>query len=373
MAADAPSGAASPLSILLVASPFAPVGPDAVGSAEQLVSLLDEALAAAGHRSIVIAPEGSVTRGVHLATQLPRGPFREAAAEHARRRHRATIARALREHRVDLVHLHGADFERYLPAPGLPVLVTLHLPPAFLPAAIFRIERPATFLHPVSVAQAAACPEDAFLLPPIAHGVAVERYRLQVTKRGFALAIGRVSPEKGYHLGLAAAARAATPVLLAGTVRPLAGHERYFREAIAPRLGGMARFLGPVGGARKRRLIAAARCLLVPSLVAEPSSLVAMEALASGTPVVAFRRGALGEIVEHGVTGFLVDDVEGMADGIRAVEMIEPAMCRRAAEERFSAARMGREYLATYASVISAARCAAALTDGGPQDRAAGM
>jgi glycosyltransferase involved in cell wall biosynthesis len=365
---------AQPLSVLLVGYPLASVGPDAVGGAEQILSILDHALVAAGHRSLVIAPEGSVCRGELLATPLPHGPFDDRAKARAQRWHRAAITCALRDERVDIVHLHGVDFDRYLPDPGPPVLATLHLPAAFYPPAVFRLERPATFLHGVSASQTASFPEDAFLLPEIPNGVVLERFRFRESKRGFALALGRICPEKGYHLALDAAARAGVALLIGGSVYPYEAHERYFREAVQPRLGAFGRFLGPVGGARKRRLLAAARCLVIPSLVAETSSLVAMEALASGTPVVAFRRGALPEIVEHGVTGFLVDDAAEMADAILAAEMIDPCACRCAAEDRFAAPRMVQAYVETYRRVIQAARCAsevAAIID--PPRRAAGM
>lgn len=367
------SGPAAPLTVLLVGYPLARVGRDAVGGVEQIVTLLDEALIAAGHRSIVIAPEGSEVRGRLLPTPLPRGPFDEAKKRRAARWHRAMITRALCDFPIDVVHLHGVDFDRYLPEPGPPVLVTLHLPPPFYAPSIFRIERPATFLHGVSASHAAALPEDAFLLPPIPNGVDLERARFQAHKHRYAIALGRVCPEKGYHLALDAAARAGVPLLIGGSVYPYDAHERYFREAVAPRLGGGSRFLGPIGGARKRRLLAGARCLLVPSLVAETSSLVAMEALASGTPVVAFRRGALPEIVEHGVTGFLVNDVAEMADAIDAAVTIDPLACRRAAEQRFSAARMTLAYVETYQKVISASRCASGIARRiEPRGRAAG-
>ena len=100
-----------------------------------------------------------------------------------------------------------------------------------------------------------------------------------------------------------------------------------------------ARHLGPVGFARKRRLLSAARCLLVPSMAPETSSLVAMEALACGTPVIAYRAGALAEIVEHGRTGFLVESTEAMADAIGRAGTIDPETCRRAARARFPLAR----------------------------------
>ena len=99
-----------------------------------------------------------------------------------------------------------------------------------------------------------------------------------------------------------------------------------------------------------------ARCLLIPSLVAETSSLVAMEALACGTPVIAFRTGALPEIVEHGKTGFVVDDVEGMAAALRRIDEIDPAVCRSTAQERFSAQRMAQRHMERYHEIIRAAR-----------------
>jgi glycosyltransferase involved in cell wall biosynthesis len=102
---------------------------------------------------------------------------------------------------------------------------------------------------------------------------------------------------------------------------------------------------------RKRVLLAGARCLIVSSVIAETSSLVAMEALACGTPVVALRRGALEDVVEHGVTGFVVDDVASMTAAIRAVSTIDRRACRAAAESRFDGRVMARAYLETYARI----------------------
>ena len=338
------------LTVLSVAYPFAPVGPDAVGGAEQILATLDRALVEAGHRSLVVACEGSTVAGALLPVPGGTGPIDDTT----RADRHATVRRAIREalgrHPVDLIHMHGIDFPAYLPAPGVPVLATLHLPPDWYPPEIFALDRPDTHLVCVSASQRRACPPGVRLLPHISNGVAVGHHSTRLSKRRFALTLGRVCPEKGFHHALDAVRLAGLPLLIGGKVFPYEAHERYFAEEIQPRLGGGRRFLGPVGGARKRRLLAAAQCLLVPSLVPETSSLVAMEAMAGGTPVVAFRSGALAEIVEPGVTGFLVEpgDTQSMAEAMRASGRLDPAACRAAARERFTAERMTGRYLTLY-------------------------
>lgn len=343
------------LTVLNVAYPLAPVGPDAVGGAEQVLTAVDEALVRTGHRSLVLACEGSTCFGQLLAMPLPEGPLDEARQREAHARYREVLARFIRTRAVDVLHFHGVDFHAYLPPSGPPVLATLHLPPDWYPPSVFRMERPHLYLHCVSAAQRRACPPGAPLLEDVPNGVALDTPRPCRRKRDFALLLGRVCPEKGLHLALQAARRADVPLLIGGQVFPYPAHERYFRESVVPLLDARRRFLGPLGLVRKRRLLAAARCLLVPSLAPETSSLVAMEALACGTPVVAFRIGALPDIVEHGRTGFLVDGPEEMADALREVHRLRPEDCRRAAEERFSVEDMARHYLAIYERLASRA------------------
>lgn len=342
-----------PLTILQVAYPFAPVGSDAVGGAEQILSALDHALVRRGHRSVVVACEGSDTAGALFAHPMPGGAIDDAARADGHAAVRAGMDEALRRYPVDLVHMHGIDFASYLPPPGPPCLATLHLPPAWYPAAALHPARPGTWLHCVSAAQHRACPPSPRLLPPIPNGVPVEALAAhRHARRGFALTLGRICPEKGQHLALDAAHRAGAPLLLAGEVFPYQTHQDYFTTAVAPRLDRRRRWLGAVGFARKRRLLSAARCLLVPSLAAETASLVAMEALACGTPVIAFPAGALAELIEPGRTGFLVRDAAEMAGAIRRAGEIDPDICRRTARDRFSAARMIDAYLACYAALV---------------------
>lgn len=336
------------LTVLNVAYPFAPVGQDAVGGAEQVVAQLDFALSRNGHRSLVVASEGSKTAGTLVAT--PRWDARvvkAATREAAVRWHRAAVTQALGKWRIDLVHLHGVDFMDYLPPPGPQVLVTLHLPIAWYPAAVFQLERPRTYLHCVSRTQHRDCPAGSRLLPPIQNGVEAP-LSVRHAKRNFVMCLGRICPEKGFHLALEAASQAGTPLLLAGQVFPYESHQHYFEREIRPRLDRHRRFIGPVGARRKRRLLSAARCLLVPSLAPETSSLVAMEAMACGTPVIAFESGALGEIVEHGRNGFLVSSPAEMADAIHCVAELKSEDCRQTVRSRFSQDQMISSYLGLY-------------------------
>jgi glycosyltransferase involved in cell wall biosynthesis len=186
----------------------------------------------------------------------------------------------------------------------------------------------------------------------VPNGIPVERFSLRAKKAQYALALGRICPEKGFHFALDAAKMARTELCLAGAIHPYEHLESYFEQEIVPRLNRRRRFIGPVGFARKRRLLARAKCLLIPSTVAETSSLVAMEALAAGTPVIAFPSGALPEIIEHGRTGFIVSSVEEMAAAIRRVGQLDPQACRAAARTRFAAEPMIRHYLGIYDRLI---------------------
>ncbi len=303
------------ITVLSVAYPFAPARAGSAGGAEQVLHMLDAAIVRAGNRSIVIAQEGSQVEGGLMAMPSTPGVIDEKARRKAHSAFKAAIGKALKEQAIDIVHMHGLDFRSYLPEPGVPVLVTLHLPLEWYGKDALNLPRPGTHFVCVSGSQRRAM-HGFESLPIIENGVPVKRLRLDVNKGAFAISIGRVCPEKGFHIAADAARGANIPLIIAGALYPYPEHERYFREVLAPKLGKGCRFIGPVGFERKRRLLSAAQCLIVPSLVPETSSLVAMEALACGTPVVANRVGALTEIVEHGRTGFLVKNTDEMSKAI---------------------------------------------------------
>jgi glycosyltransferase involved in cell wall biosynthesis len=328
------------------------VGNDAVGGSEQILAALDRALTAAGHHSVVIAAEGSKVQGTLIASPRAINRLDDSAREWGRRVHRQLLYDTLDRYPVDLIHMHSLDFHRYLPSCGIPVLATLHLPPDWYPAEIFNSDQSHFYMNCVSRTQQQACPSSRRPLELIPNGVDVDRLEVDVPKRGFALSLGRICPEKGFHFALDAARNAEVELLLAGEVFPYESHLSYFATEIEPRLDGARKFIGKLQFLQKRRFLSEAKCLVIPSTVAETSSLVAMEALACGTPVVAFGSGALPEVVEHGRTGLIVSTVKEMSEALSRVSELSSDACREAARARFSSRIMEERYFDLYGKLI---------------------
>ena len=337
-----------PLTVLSVSYPLAPVSLNSAGGAEQVLAMLDRGLIRCGHRSIVIAPAGSRPEGLLVPVEVPSRELDEGAKREARRRFKQVIEESLDRYPVDLLHMHGLDFTEYLPERKVPLIATLHLPWDHYRVELLRALAARVKLVAVSRCEQSSAPAGLRIHAVVENGVDLAQFHPRPRKGGYAVAIGRVCPEKGFDLAIEAARRGGIELVLAGRVFAYPEHRRYFDTQIRPRLNGGVRWLGQVGGDRKAALVAGARALLVPSLVSETSSLVAMEAMASGTPVIAWASGALGEIVDEGRTGFVVTSVDEMAERLARVDEIDPAACRAEAERRFSSIRMVEDYIAIY-------------------------
>jgi glycosyltransferase involved in cell wall biosynthesis len=344
------------LTILSVAFPLALVSQDAVGGAEQVLSQIDQGLVREGHHSLVVAGPGSEIAGTLIPTRSVSGLVTEDEWRIAHEATRAAICYALERYEVELIHMHGLDFASYLPSRDVPVLATLHLPLSWYTEGALRCSRPSTYLHCVSRSQRESSSAGTRFLPDIENGVRSDFFlTTHIRKRDFAVSLGRICPEKGFHIALRAAKKAGMALFLTGQVFPFEAHQRYFAEQIVPELDTRRRFLGPVTLRRKRRLLSAAKCLVVPSLVPETSSLVAREALACGTPVIAFDRGAMCEVITHGKTGFLVRGERELPDAMHACEALDADECRKTARERFSSETMVQKYLTSYRQILEAA------------------
>lgn len=186
------------------------------------------------------------------------------------------------------------------------------------------------------------------------NAVPIDRYlfRDQVAADAPLVFLGRVEPIKGPHIAIEIAKRSGRDLVIAGNVP--AEHQLYFEEKIRPHVGrdGVS-YAGAVNDAQKNELLGRAAALLMPIQWEEPFGIVMPEALACGTPVIGFRRGAVPEIVEDGVNGLVCDDVDAMIDAVSRASRLDRRACRRSAEDRFSGAVMTEAYLRVYRALLS--------------------
>lgn len=341
------------LTVLSVSYPLAKVSPGTAGGAEQVLLTIDKALVQEGHRSLVIAPEGSRCSGLLIPARIPSGVLDDNAKRDARNTFKELLDRTLARYSIDVIHLHGIDFAEYLPESDIPLVVSLHLPLRWYAPYALRCCRRKTSFVCVSNHQSRTAPAGFQCDCVIPNGVDLDQFRPAQRTGKYLLAMGRICPEKGFHLAIEAAQNAEEDLILAGALFEYPEHRAYFETQIAPRLNKSVRFIGSVGGQRKAQLLAGAKCLLIPSQVAETSSLLAMEAMACGTPVIAWQSGALREVVNDRQTGFLVSTVKEMSDAIKCIEEIHRRRCRHEAERRFDSRMMVSKYLSLYESVAS--------------------
>lgn len=349
------------LRILYVAYPLLPVREASAGGAEQMLRVTERQMALRGHGTAVAACDGSAAAGELVCTGAPASQpdcLAQRDAQHNARILQFLARRQRTRSPFHLIHDMSGTFWPHAGLLSLPVLATLHLPRSFYAPAMFENIPGNVHFSCVSQAQAGSFRGLPRLLGVVRNGVELEKFPPAAGKRNHLLWLGRFCQEKGAHLAIEAARRAGWPLILAGQVYPFSYHQQYFQREIAPHIGPGApvRLVENPPAAQKVRLLQHAAAVLVPSLAEETSSLVAMEAAACGTPVIAFRRGALPEVVRHGVTGFVVDSVEQMARTVARLDGIRPADCRRHAEQKFSAARMAEDYEQLYRRVLARER-----------------
>jgi glycosyltransferase involved in cell wall biosynthesis len=350
--------------IAQLAPTYERVPPATYGGTELVVHLLTEELVRRGHQVTLFASGDSETSG-RLRSVTP-GPIRYGAPGPVRHPEHIQLANAqacfleAAAGGFDLVHNHAGIEGLVLAATSAtPVLTTNHNAYAPETASVWAAY---PWRHvALSAASARTFPERG-ALEPVLNGIDVESFPFNDQATDELLFLGRFSPEKGPDRAIAAARAAGRRIVLAGKVDVV--DRDFFDRAVAPLLDGrQVRFVGEVDGPGKRELLSRAAALLFPIQWEEPFGLVVVEALACGTPVVAFDRGGVREIIEHGETGFVVDDVAAMAEAIRHVDALSRRRCRRAADERFDVARMVDEYEARYAEAIAAGPLA---TEGSP-------
>lgn len=344
--------------VLYVAYPLLQVHDESAGGAEQILWTLEREIARGGAKTIVAASAGSRVSGELFPTGEPctqPDDYERRRNEHEDRVVEFVRQRAREGYAFNLIHDHSGSFWKRAAEIDAPALATLHLPRSFYPAENFNDVPPNVSFNCVSDSQARSFADLDALAGVVPNGIALDCFEAESdvarnNDRQGLLWLGRICEEKAPHLALDIAGQAGLPITIAGQVYPFSYHQQYFEREVAPRLRAIpdARFVSAPPAELKRRLLREAQALLITSLAAETSSLVAMEAAACGTPVIAFCKGALAEVVRDGVTGFLVEDVIQAVLAVQKISSIGHKTCVQHAQKNFSAVKMAEKYSQLY-------------------------
>lgn len=340
------------LKIAMLAPPWIPIPAPGYGGVELVVEALCEGLVAAGHDVTMFAAPGSrsVAQVVEVLAQSHPDEIGRALFEAD---HVACVLDRLDAARADgdpydVVHDHsGFVALSVADRVDTPMLHTLHGPFTPETSAFYLRHGANATLVAISEAQRRMAPPGLRIRTVIPNPVQIDAWPLVEVKDDYLLWIGRVHESKGPHRAIEAAKLAGRRLVLAGPVQP--GQEAFFELEIAPHVDGdRVRYVGEVGGDRKRELFSRAAAMLMPIRWPEPFGMVMVEALACGTPVIAFGEGAATEIVIDGTNGFIVADETAMARAVLNVAGIDPAACRSTTRARFAVAGVADAYASVY-------------------------
>jgi glycosyltransferase involved in cell wall biosynthesis len=338
----------------MLAPPWIPVPPPGYGGVESVVSVITEALVQRGHKVTLFCAPGS-TSGARVSTllgechpdEIERSLYE---VDHVSRAF-DEIDAACQDGGFDVVHDH-CGFTALAMADRLdtPLVHTLHGQFTASTAAFYAHHGHKATLVGISLAQLATAPTGLGPIDAIPNPIDLNAWPLQERKQDYVLWIGRFTAEKGPHRAIAAARAAGVRIVLAGVIQP--GQQAFFDREIAPHVDGeRVCLIGEVAGAAKRSVFANARGLLMPIRWNEPFGMVMVEALACGTPVIAFPEGAAPELVVEGRTGFLVEDESAMAIAIGRLAAIESRACRAWVRENCHVDAVVAAYERTYRNV----------------------
>jgi len=329
--------------LLMVAYPLLPVSERSAGGAEQILWSLEKELVERGWQTEVAACAGSEMRGKLIATGAIAKLVRDGIAERERE-HTERVLAACASGSFELVLDHSGHFFRHAAEVNVPVLATLHLPRSLYPEELFHNPAKNLYFNCVSESQKEEFRDLPRMMPVVRNGIDVRRFPIGKRRADYVMWLGRICPEKAPHLAIDAAKKAGVPIVVAGQVYPFAWHQQYWEQEVKPRIDhDKVRFVELPSFNEKAKLLSEARALLVTSQVAETTSLVALEAMACGTPVIAFSVGALKEVVTK-ETGILVNSADEMARACGSIEGFRALDCRGWVAREYSVQAMADGY-----------------------------
>ena len=342
--------------IAQVAPLYESVPPKTYGGTERVVSYLTEELVRQGHDVTLFASGDSVTQA-HLVAACDRSLRLDQRCVDGGAHHMILLERVFqRAGQFDIIHFH-VDYLHFALSrrQPYPQLTTLHGRldiPDLVPVYEEYDDMP---LVSISNAQRDPIPW-ANWLTTIYHGLPEDLYRLRTAPGTYLAFLGRVCPEKRVDRTIEIARRAGIPLKIAAKIDP--ADQDYYEKEIAPLLndaGSDVEFVGEIGESQKDEFLGEARALLFPIDWPEPFGLVMIEAMACGTPVIAYRNGSVPEVLEDCRTGFIVNGMQAAIDAVGRLHEISREECRKVFEERFSVRRMARDYVRVYEWLVARA------------------
>jgi glycosyltransferase involved in cell wall biosynthesis len=341
--------------IAQVAPLFESVPPKLYGGTERVVSYLTEELVRRGHEVTLFASGDSRTSG-RLVAACPKALWRDETCRETLPHHVRMLELVYREaDRFDVIHFH-CDYVHFplvrrIPCPTVSILHGMIHAPDLEPLLREYSDVP---LVSISNDQRRPAPW-ANWLGTVYHGLPIDLHTFRDRPGDYLAFLGRASPEKGLDHAIQIARKAGVNLKAAIKIYP--EEVQYFKDVLEPlvRSSPSIELIGEVGGAEKDEFLGNAAAVLFPITWPEPFGLVMIESLACGTPVIAFRRGSVPEVIEHGVTGFVVDTVEEAAAAVARIAELSRRTCRQQFERRFNAAGMAEDYLEVYRRLIASA------------------
>lgn len=335
--------------VAIIASPFIDVPPTRYGGTELFINDLAVHLQGIG-AEVIVYTVGTSTVPVERRSlyRKSRWPPANTNGERLRDLRHSGWAMADADRTCDVIHVNDTASLSHVPLVCKPVIHTLHHP-FDEELADYYTSLPQVQCVAISKSQARR-----YRLPRlkvIHHGIDFSKYQFLDHKQPYLSFLGRLVPEKGAHLAIKVAQRVGLPLKIAGEIQP--AFRDYFEREIEPHLDGKSvEYVGEADLQAKNDLLGNSTALLFPVLWEEPFGLVAVEAMACGTPVIALRGGAAVETVQHGVSGFLAHSVAELVQLTRDATTLSPFQIRQFAEEHFSAGRMARDYSILYRQIL---------------------